>query len=111
MPASEIRIGVSGWRYAPWRGEFYPRGLVQRSELAYASRAVDDRDQRLVLLAAASIELGRVVRRDARGPRRSARAVYCYFDNTDKLQAPLDAKRLMARLGLDVPERAAVPPR
>ena len=20
----EIRIGISGWRYAPWRGKFYP---------------------------------------------------------------------------------------
>lgn len=36
----EIRIGISGWRYAPWRGEFYPKGLVQRDELAYASRAL-----------------------------------------------------------------------
>jgi uncharacterized protein YecE (DUF72 family) len=33
-----IRVGVSGWRYAPWRGPFYPPGLPQRAELAYASR-------------------------------------------------------------------------
>jgi uncharacterized protein YecE (DUF72 family) len=33
-----IRIGISGWRYAPWRGRFYPPGLPQRAELAYASR-------------------------------------------------------------------------
>ncbi len=33
-----IRVGVSGWRYPPWRGVFYPKGLVQREELAYASR-------------------------------------------------------------------------
>lgn len=33
-----IRIGVSGWRYAPWRGSFYPPGLPQRAELHYASR-------------------------------------------------------------------------
>jgi uncharacterized protein YecE (DUF72 family) len=32
-----IRIGISGWRYAPWRGKFYPRDLPQRSELAFAS--------------------------------------------------------------------------
>lgn len=31
----EIRVGTSGWRYASWRGDFYPRGLVQRRELAY----------------------------------------------------------------------------
>ncbi len=32
-----IRIGVSGWRYAPWRGRFYPQGLPQRAELEYAA--------------------------------------------------------------------------
>jgi uncharacterized protein YecE (DUF72 family) len=31
------RIGISGWRYPPWRGEWYPKGLPQRSELAYSS--------------------------------------------------------------------------
>jgi uncharacterized protein YecE (DUF72 family) len=36
-----IRIGISGWRYGPWRGEFYPKGLVQRNELKFASRAVN----------------------------------------------------------------------
>lgn len=35
-----IHIGISGWRYKPWRGDFYPEGLKQRQELAYASRAV-----------------------------------------------------------------------
>ncbi len=34
----EVRIGISGWRYEPWRGVFYPRDLPQREELAYASR-------------------------------------------------------------------------
>jgi uncharacterized protein YecE (DUF72 family) len=33
-----IRIGVSGWRYTPWRGVFYPRDLPQRLELSYAAR-------------------------------------------------------------------------
>ena len=33
----QIRIGVSGWRYAPWRGNFYPRKLAQARELEYAS--------------------------------------------------------------------------
>ncbi len=36
-----IRIGISGWRYAPWRGVFYPKGLPQRDELAFASRCFD----------------------------------------------------------------------
>ena len=38
--AGAIRIGISGWRYAPWRGAFYPAGLPQRRELAFASRQV-----------------------------------------------------------------------
>jgi uncharacterized protein YecE (DUF72 family) len=33
-----VQIGISGWRYEPWRGVFYPPGLRQRSELAFASR-------------------------------------------------------------------------
>jgi uncharacterized protein YecE (DUF72 family) len=37
----EIRIGISGWRYAPWRGTFYPRGWPQRRELEYAARHVN----------------------------------------------------------------------
>ena len=31
-------IGISGWRYAPWRGVFFPKGLPQKRELEYASR-------------------------------------------------------------------------
>ncbi|MDP9044165.1 MAG: DUF72 domain-containing protein [Pseudomonadota bacterium] len=34
----KVRVGISGWRYAPWRKVFYPAGLLQRKELAYASR-------------------------------------------------------------------------
>jgi uncharacterized protein YecE (DUF72 family) len=33
-----IRIGVGGWTYEPWRGTFYPDGLVQKRELEFASR-------------------------------------------------------------------------
>ena len=32
-----IRVGVGGWLYAPWRGVFYPKGLKQADELAYAA--------------------------------------------------------------------------
>jgi len=35
---SKIHIGISGWRYAPWRGVFYPDGLSQARELDYAAR-------------------------------------------------------------------------
>ena len=36
-----IHIGISGWRYTPWRGDFYPKGLAQKRELQFASRAVN----------------------------------------------------------------------
>jgi uncharacterized protein YecE (DUF72 family) len=35
---SDIRIGISGWRYQPWRGVFYPASLRQKDELAFASQ-------------------------------------------------------------------------
>ncbi|WP_308813342.1 DUF72 domain-containing protein [Pseudomonas capeferrum] len=38
---SDIRIGISGWRYGPWRKDFYPEGLRQNDELAFASRTVN----------------------------------------------------------------------
>src|SRR5690242_6389801 len=33
-----IYVGVGGWTYEPWRGAFYPPGLRQKDELAYAGR-------------------------------------------------------------------------
>jgi len=33
-----IRAGVGGWTYAPWRDNFYPKGLTQKRELEFASR-------------------------------------------------------------------------
>jgi len=36
--AGDVRVGISGWRYPPWRGVFYPPGLAQRRELEYAAR-------------------------------------------------------------------------
>src|SRR4029077_19492317 len=35
--AGTVRIGISGWSYAPWRGVFYPKGLKQKCELDYAA--------------------------------------------------------------------------
>lgn len=37
----ETRIGISGWRYVPWRGAFYPKDLPQHQELHYASRQLN----------------------------------------------------------------------
>jgi uncharacterized protein YecE (DUF72 family) len=34
---ARVRVGISGWRYAPWRGTFYPLGLPHRAELEYAA--------------------------------------------------------------------------
>ena len=36
--AGEIRIGVGGWTFEPWRGTFYPNKHPQARELEYASR-------------------------------------------------------------------------
>jgi uncharacterized protein YecE (DUF72 family) len=33
-----IHVGVGGWTFEPWRGEFYPKGHPQKRELEYASR-------------------------------------------------------------------------
>ncbi len=37
----ELWIGTSGWKYAAWRGDFYPEGLVQRRELDYLASRLD----------------------------------------------------------------------
>src|SRR3954465_13964110 len=38
LPAmGRVRVGISGWTYAGWRGDFYPSGLPHRRELAYAA--------------------------------------------------------------------------
>ncbi len=39
--AREVRIGISGWTYKPWRGVFYPPKHPQKRELEYASRALN----------------------------------------------------------------------
>ncbi len=36
-PPGKIRIGISGWRYVPWRGVFYPPKLPHRQELTFAA--------------------------------------------------------------------------
>ncbi len=34
---ADIRVGIGGWTFAPWRGSFYPDGLPHAQELAHAS--------------------------------------------------------------------------
>lgn len=36
--AGQIRVGVGGWTFEPWRGVFYPKGLPHARELEYASQ-------------------------------------------------------------------------
>src|SRR5947208_13494155 len=38
---ADIRVGISGWNYPPWRGVFYPKKWPQRRELEFASRQVN----------------------------------------------------------------------
>jgi uncharacterized protein YecE (DUF72 family) len=38
MSEAQIRVGIGGWTYPPWRGVFYPEKLEQAKELEYASR-------------------------------------------------------------------------
>jgi uncharacterized protein YecE (DUF72 family) len=35
--SGQIRTGIGGWTFEPWRGVFYPKGLRQADELAYAA--------------------------------------------------------------------------
>ena len=38
--AGQIRAGMGGWTFEPWRGVFYPKGLKHADELEYAARHV-----------------------------------------------------------------------
>src|SRR3954454_11099280 len=38
MSEAQIRVGIGGWTYPPWRGVFYPDKHPQSKELEYASR-------------------------------------------------------------------------
>jgi len=37
VQSGPIYIGIGGWTFEPWRGEFYPKGLPHAKELAYAA--------------------------------------------------------------------------
>ena len=40
MSEGQIRIGIGGWTFPPWRGVFYPDKLPQSKELEYACHAL-----------------------------------------------------------------------
>jgi uncharacterized protein YecE (DUF72 family) len=35
--SGQIRVGVGGWNFPPWRGVFYPKDLAHAKELSYAA--------------------------------------------------------------------------
>lgn len=37
---AQVRVGIGGWDFAPWRETFYPKGVPQKKALEYASRQV-----------------------------------------------------------------------
>jgi uncharacterized protein YecE (DUF72 family) len=37
MAQGNIRVGIGGWDYDPWRGTFYPEGLSKAKQLGYAA--------------------------------------------------------------------------
>lgn len=37
MTQGNIRVGIGGWDYDPWRGTFYPAGLSKAKQLGYAA--------------------------------------------------------------------------
>ena len=52
-----VLVGTSGWLYPRWRGDFYPRGCAQAASSPMPPAADHGRGQRLVLFAAAAVEL------------------------------------------------------
>lgn len=38
MTTAQIRVGIGGWTFEPWRDNFFPKGLPHSQELSYASR-------------------------------------------------------------------------
>jgi uncharacterized protein YecE (DUF72 family) len=35
--SGQVRVGIGGWTFEPWRGVFFPPGLAHAKELAYAA--------------------------------------------------------------------------
>jgi uncharacterized protein YecE (DUF72 family) len=88
-----IRVGISGWRYAEWRGDFYPKGLPQRRELEYAAEHLTS-----IEINGSADALDTRAKR-CRGWAAEGRDVFVYFDNDIKGFAPHDAMALIDRLG------------
>lgn len=89
---SEIHIGISGWRYTPWRADkqLYSSGYSEKALTYWEKRirrwtsGVQPRDAQRASKKVAS--------------RRNSRDLLCYFDNDIKVRAPYDARRLLEKL-------------
>lgn len=95
-----IHIGISGWRYTPWREGFSPKGLTQKRELQFASRAVNSIEINGSFYALQRPERYLIAPRQKPRARKS-RQMFCYFDNDIQVRAPFDARSLLQRFGLD----------
>ena len=84
---AEIRIGIGGWTYEPWRGTFFPDKWPHKRELEYAVAPADrDRGQRHLLFG---VQAG-----DLRGLGRSrARRLRVHAQGVALLHQPQGARR------------------
>ena len=70
MKSGQIRIGIGGWTFEPWRGVFYPKGSRAFERAGLCERAADlDRGQRHVLSLADAGDVPQVGERGAEGLR------------------------------------------
>ena len=83
-----IYIGISGWRYPPWRGVFYPPDVIQKRELEFASRALP------------TIEINGSFYSLQRPESYAAWYAATPPGFVLKVRAPFDAQRLIEKLGL-----------
>jgi uncharacterized protein YecE (DUF72 family) len=102
-----VSDSVAGWPYAEDLTADFVYMRLHGTETLYGGSYKDDAlDQwaRRIEHWAAGRQIGDARLISSARPRpRSARDVFCYFDNDQKVRAPFDARRLMARLGLAPP--------
>ena len=72
----EIRVGISGWTYDGWRGDFYPRGLPRRAELAYVAERMGSVDIDTGIIYTRELTLERIGVVDQVKRVRAAHAVW-----------------------------------